>query len=124
MQDSSPKKITESLYTSRHLKMDDVIPVLYRNETGNTDFEVLVFAKNYVSMINSIQPYYYAWYTLKSQSSVKFNFPAEISVGAEYRGDGGQVNTAGPFKASLGSTWEITQPYANDTPVLEECKLK
>lgn len=104
------------------VELNKDIPILYKNETGNTDFEVLVFAKNYTAKINSIQAYYCAWHTLRSQTTVRFNYPAELSVGAVYRCEGGQVNTAGPFKASLGSTWQITQPRMEDTPVLEEGK--
>ena len=95
------------------------IPIKYINATRNTDFEVVVFTKNF----NTNKPtiYYAAWQILRGQSSVQFVYPVSMSVGAIYT-SGGQVITAGPFPAKLGSSWEITQESAAATAVLKESK--
>ena len=97
--------------------MNTDIPVKYINKTKSADFETVVFTKNYST--NTPNTYYVAWQILRGQSSVSFVFPEEVSVGASYS-SGGQQITAGPFKASLGSTWEITQEMKTDTAVLTQ----
>ena len=97
------------------------IPIKFINATSNVDFEVVVFTKNF--NINTPMVYYAAWQVLRAQTSVQFVYPVAMSVGATYR-SGGQLITAGPFPAKLGSTWEITQESATDTAVLRESKTK
>ena len=93
------------------------IPIKYINATTNTDFEVVVFTKNFST--NTPKTYYAAWQVLRGQTSVQFVYPVSMSVGATYK-SGGQVITAGPFPAKLGATWEITQDSATDTAVLKQ----
>ena len=95
------------------------IPIKYINATSNTDFEVVVFTKNFST--NTPKTYYAAWQILRGQTSVQFVYPVSMSVGATYK-SGGQLITAGPFPAKLGSTWEITQESATDTAVLKQSK--
>ena len=95
------------------------IPIKYINATSNVDFEVVVFTKNFST--NTPKTYYAAWQILRGQTSVQFVYPVSTSVGATYKSSG-QVITAGPFPAKLGSTWEITQESATDTAVLQESK--
>ena len=95
------------------------IPIKYINATTNTDFEVVVFTKNFST--NTPKTYYAAWQVLRGQTSVQFVYPVTMSVGATYK-SGGQLITAGPFPAKLGSTWEITQESATDTAVLKQSK--
>lgn len=95
------------------------IQIQYKNNTGSTDFEVLVFTKNYNP--NTVKTYYCAWQVLKAQTGVTFDYPADIAVGATYI-TGSLKNTAGPFNASLGSTWEITQDTKSATPTLMPSK--
>ena len=95
------------------------IPIKYINATTNTDFEVVVFTRNFST--NTPKTYYVAWQVLRGQTSVQFIHPASMAVGATYR-SGGQVITAGPFPANLGSTWEVTQESASDTAVLKQSK--
>ena len=97
------------------------IPIKYINATSNTDFEVVVFTKNF--SVNTPKTYYAAWQILRGQTSVQFVYPVSMSVGATYK-SGGQLITAGPFPAKLGSTWEITQESAADTAVLKQSKTK
>ena len=93
------------------------IPIKYINATTNTDFEVVVFTKNFST--NTPKTYYAAWQVLRGQTSVQFVYPVTMSVGATYKA-GGQLITAGPFPAKLGSTWEITQESVTDTAVLKQ----
>ena len=101
-------------------KMTTDIPIKYINATSNVDFEVVVFTKNFST--NTPKTYYVAWQLLRGQTSVQFVYPVAMAVGATYS-QGGQYITAGPFKAKLGSTWEITQESANATAVLKESKF-
>ena len=96
------------------------VPIKYINATTNTDFEVVVFTKNFST--NTPKTYYAAWQVLRGQTSVQFVYPVSMSVGATYK-SGGQLITAGPFPAKLGSTWEITQESATDTAVLKQSKF-
>ena len=94
---------------------DHDIPIKYVNATKKVDFQVVVFTKNYNTDTPKI--YYVAWQVLAAQSSAQFKYPAEISIGATYQ-KSGQIITAGPFPAQLGSTWKITQSTENDTATL------
>ncbi len=98
--------------------MDD-IPIKYVNGTGSTDFQVVVFSKNFSQ--NTPVSVYLAWQVLRAQTSVQFTYPSSIEVGASFK-TGGQTITAGPFAAKLGSTWEILQPLRNNTAELRESK--
>ena len=96
------------------------IPIKYINATTNTDFEVVVFTKNFST--NTPKTYYAAWQVLRGQTSVQFVYPISTAVGATYT-NGGQIITAGPFPAPLGSTWEITQDSINATAVLKKSNI-
>ena len=96
------------------------IPIKYINATVSTDFEVVVFTKNY--NVNTPQVYYVAWQILRAQTSAQFVYPVSTAVGATYH-TGGQLITAGPFPAQLGSTWEITQDSINATAVLKQSNI-
>ena len=107
------KLLQPSIYNS--LKMTTDIPIKYVNATTNTDFQTLVFTKNFST--NTPKTYYCAWQVLRGQTSVQFVYPVALAVGAVYQ-QGGQTITAGPFPATLGSTWQITQESSKDTAVL------
>ena len=96
------------------------IPIKYVNATRNTDFEAVVFTKNYST--NTPNTYYCAWQVLRGQTSVQFVYPVTTAVGAVYS-QGGQTITAGPFPAELGSTWQITQESSIDTAVLAQSTI-
>lgn len=96
------------------------IPIKYINATTHTDFEVVVFTKNF--NVNTPKVYYAAWQVLKGQSSVQFIYPVSCAVGCTYK-SGGQLIMAGPFPAKLGTTWEIIQEDINDTAVLKESNI-
>ena len=96
------------------------IPIKYVNATTSTDFEVVVFTKNFST--NTPQVYYVAWQILRAQTSAQFIYPVTTAVGATYH-TGGQLVTAGPFPAELGSTWEITQNSINATAVLTKSNI-
>ena len=100
--------------------MSTDIAIKYVNATGNTDFQVVVFTKNFST--NTPMIYYAAWQVLRGQTSVQFVYPVSMSVGATYQ-QGGQTITAGPFPAELGTTWEISQSKSTSTAVLEEGNL-
>ena len=82
------------------------IKIKYINATSNVDFEVVVFSKNFST--NTPDTLYAAWQILKGQNTVQFVYPVAVQVGATYTADG-QIITAGPSDAKLGSTWEVTQ---------------
>lgn len=96
------------------------IPIKYINSTGSTDFQVLVFTKNF--SLNTPETYFAAWQVLRAQNQAEFQYPVEIEVGASYE-HGGQVITSGPFGASLGSTWNISQTSPSETSVLSESEF-
>lgn len=100
--------------------MTEYIPIKYVNNTKNTDFEVMVFTKNYSTRTPKI--YYVAWQVLRGQTSVEFKYPMHLAVGATYSSNGLQI-VAGPFDATLGSSWRITQEKANDTAFLKQGNL-
>ena len=93
------------------------IPIRYINKTGKTDFQVLVFTKNY--SINTPETYHSAWQILMAQSVVDFEYPYDIEIGASYE-QGSQKIIAGPFTAELGSTWEINQQTSLSTATLTQ----
>ena len=92
------------------------IPIKYVNDTKATDFEVVVFTKNF--NVNTPMVYYVAWQVLRGQSSKDFIYPVSMGVGATYE-DHGRVS-AGPFPSELGSTWLITQDTPSSTAVLSK----
>lgn len=94
------------------------ISVRYINNTGNVDFEVMVFTRNFNTKTPKI--FYVAWQVLRAQSSVDFSFSNKLQVGAFYK-DEGQTVRAGPFTADGGSTWRIVQNDRRDTAILERC---
>ena len=106
--------------SSTNEKMTTDIPIKYINATCNTDFEVVVFTKNF--NINTPTVYYAAWAVLQAQTSVQFIYPISSSIAASYYA-AGKLVTAGPFPAKVGSTWEITQASPDDTAVLKESNI-
>ena len=97
--------------------MSDDINIKYVNNTHNTDFDVMVFTKNYST--RTPKTYYVAWHVLRGQTSVMFKYPANLAVGATYQ-DKGLSIAAGPFDADLGSSWTIVQAKMTDTAVLNK----
>ena len=93
------------------------IPITFVNATGKTDFQVVVFTKNYST--NTPQTIYAAWQIICVQTSSKFTYPVSTGVQATYELKG-QKNTMGPLPAKLGSTWEIQQEIKSGTPTLKE----
>ncbi len=91
------------------------IAIKYINDTGSTDFSVVVFTKNF--SVDTPEVYFAAWEVIRVQSSSEFIYPISTSIGASYL-LGYQFNTMGPFGAVLGSTWEINQDNKANTPVL------
>ena len=95
------------------------IPIKYNNNTQNIDFEVVVFTKNF--NVNTPKVYYVAWQILRAQISSQFVYPVSTAVGATYRIEG-QLITAGPLPATLGSTWQVTQETRTSTASLTKSK--
>lgn len=97
--------------------MDSIanIPIKYYNRTGDIDFEVMVYAKNYAPRYPS--DYELAWRVLRGQGSVGFNYPRKMQVGARYEYQN-QTIKCGPIDAEPGTTWEIIHENPNDTAVL------
>jgi len=95
------------------------INVRYYNNTGNTDFEVMVFTKNYST--RTPKTYYVAWHVLRGQTSVTFQYPVELAVGCTYEENKLKI-VSGPFSAGLGSSWKIAQPKNTSTAVLSQSK--
>ncbi len=100
--------------------MTSTINVKYVNGTGNTDFEVMVFTKNYST--RTPKTYYVAWHVLRGQTSVSFQYPVDLSVGCSFEEHGLKI-TSGPFASLLGSSWRITQPKSVSTAVLAQSKF-
>jgi len=96
------------------------INVKYINKTGNTDFEVMVFTKNYSTRTPKI--FYVAWHVLRGQTSVTFQYPMDLAVGCSYNENNLKI-VSGPFTAGSGSSWKIAQPKPNSTAVLQQGKL-
>lgn len=101
--------------------MDDTINVKYINNTGRSDFEVMVFTKNFSTRTPKI--YYVAWHVLRGQTSVAFQYPVHLAVGATYQSERLKISS-GPFVADLGSSWKIVQEKSTDTAVLSLSKPK
>ncbi len=101
------------------MALSDDIQIKYVNSTTRTDFEVMVFTKNYST--RTPKTYYCAWHVLRGQTSVAFNYPVHLAVGATYQENSLKISS-GPFHAHLGSSWRITQEKINDTAVLSECE--
>lgn len=98
--------------------MTEYINIKYVNNTNNTDFEVMVFTKNYST--RTPKTYYVAWQVLRGQTSVLFKYPLNyMEVGASYE-ERGLLVVSGPFHADVGSSWKITQPQPNDTAILQQ----
>ena len=93
------------------------IQIKFVNATGKTDFQVVVFTKNFTT--NTPETIYAAWQVIRVQSSSRFTYPVLTAVQATYEVDG-QKNTMGPLPAKLGSTWEIQQEIKTGTPTLKE----
>ncbi|XP_019863959.1 PREDICTED: uncharacterized protein LOC109593212 [Amphimedon queenslandica] len=93
------------------------IKISYVNATGNTDFAVVVFTKNF--NVNTPKVYYSAWKILRAQSQVDFVYPVSLGVGVEYTTSTG-LHRAGPFPAELGSTWELSHDTITSTPSLNK----
>lgn len=96
------------------------IPIKFINETGETDFTVVVFMKN--EDPNASATPFVAWRTIRTQTSAAFTYPSQSEVGAIYF-EGDMKMTAGPYPALPGSTWEFAQESEADTPTLIEGKL-
>ena len=96
------------------------INIAYVNATGQTDFDVVVFTKNF--NVNTPKVYYVAWKVLRAQNEADFVFPVSMEVGATYTSSG-TTNKAGPFPAELGSTWSIAQEPASATATLTQGTL-
>ncbi len=102
--------------------MAKAINIKYSNKTSHTDFEVMVFTKNYST--RSPKTYYVAWQVLRGQTAVYFKYPLDtLEVGATYQESGLRI-VSGPFHADVGSSWRITQPKPTDTALLLPSKLK
>ncbi len=97
--------------------MSTDIVIKYVNKTGKTDFEVVVFTKNFST--NTPMTYYCAWQILRGQNNVQFVYPVTTAIGATYN-KGGLEISSGPFPAELGTTWTISQESDESTAVLEE----
>ena len=96
------------------------IPVKFINDTGKTDFEVVVFTRNF--SYNTPRDYYAAWQVLRTAASAEFVYPASVSIGATYHSQGEMFMT-GQFPAELGTTWEITQETPGSMAELKQGKL-
>ena len=94
-------------------KTDITVKVV--NNTGQSDFTIVVFAYN-VSPNATSSPYV-AWHTIRAQTRSEFTYPAAVRVGARYLEDK-VVCQCGPFDAELGSTWSLIQETRYSTPVL------
>ena len=97
------------------------IPIHYKNLTGRSDFQILVFVKNH--SLNTPTAYNAAWEVLNAQSEACFEYPQEIQVGASYLNQD-QIVQLGPFRTKLGATWSIDQGNGpNDTAILSKGEL-
>ena len=99
---------------ARNLMHD--VEITYLNKTGRNDFALLVFTKN--EDANASESPYVAWRIIKAQSSATFKYSLDAAVGA-YWETGGALIRAGPFSATVGSTWSIRADRPNDSPHLE-----
>ena len=102
------------------MSISDDITIKYINKTTRTDFDVMVFTKNFST--RTPKTYYCAWHVLRGQTSVAFQYPVHLSVGATFKENGLKISS-GPFDAELGTSWRITQEQINDTAVLNQSKI-
>ena len=93
------------------------IPIRYINSTSETDFQVIVFTKNF--SVNTPETFYVAWQVLSTQTEADFVYPVDTSVGATYM-QGGTTIHSGPLPANLGSTWSIVQEAPTGAAILSE----
>ena len=100
---------------ARNLMHD--VEITYLNQTGRNDFALLVFTEN--EDANASESPYVAWRMIKAQSSATFWYSLDAAVGAHWE-TGGALIRAGPFSATMGSTWSITGDHQNDSPHLAE----
>ena len=96
------------------------IPITYYNQTGQNNFEVVVFTKN--ENPSAIDTPFVAWRVLKAQTSAQFVYPVNVAVGATWT-DGGVTSSAGPIVSSLGATWVLTQKTSESPPNLKDGKF-
>lgn len=93
------------------------IEVKYVNMTGHTQFQVLVFTKNFNT--NSIDDCHVAWEVIRAETSSEFLYPIDCQVGVSYR-DADKLLTCGPFRAKMGSTWNVTKEKKNGVAIMKE----
>lgn len=91
------------------------IPIAYYNKTGSVDFDVLVFTKN--SSLSTPVDYHVAWQVLRGETSVHFNYPLKMQVGARFYNKGQKI-LCGPHDTNPGTTWEIIHKRPDATPEL------
>lgn len=119
--------------------MSTDIPIKYINATGSVDFQVVAFTRDYtdppndsnsnstdgVTVItndNDMDYKYVAWQVFNAETEVDFVYPSAVYVGMYYK-TGILTMKAGPFRAKLGSSWEIVQPETPDeVTILQESK--
>lgn len=91
------------------------IPITYYNKTGTVDFDVVVFAQNCSTRARNENCV--VWQVLRGETSVSFNYPEVMQVGASYTSEGQKIQ-CGPFDAVAGTTWEIIQEMPDVTAKL------
>lgn len=98
-------------------RLTNDVQVTVVNNTGMTDFTIVVFAYN--ANPNAATSPFIAWHTISTQSRSEFVYPAKVRVGARFE-DESVMCQSGPFDATPGSTWSIIQETKYSTPVLYE----
>ena len=58
------------------------IKITYVNDTGESDFDVVVFTKNFNE--NTPKVYYAAWKVFRTQNEATFVYPVSMEVGARH----------------------------------------
>ena len=96
------------------------IPITYYNQTGQNNFEVVVFTHN--ENPNAIDTPFVAWKVLKAQTAAQFVYPVDVGVGATWT-ESGIKSFAGPFDTTLGATWRLTQQTPQSPPNLTDGKF-
>lgn len=97
------------------------VKIKFVNDTGDTDFRVVVYAKPKMDLLSSSIEEAVAWQVIQAQSTSIFVYPNTTQVGAEYQ-DGDQTVGCGPFEAEDGSTWCITQEDLSCPAILSQWK--
>ena len=105
-------------HNSKTLPNDIIIK--YHNQTGDVDFDVMVYTKGHVP--GSKHARSLAWKILRGQSTVVFTYTRQMQVGAQYFSNNQSIS-CGPITAWPGSTWEIIHENSSDTPVLRQGRL-